>query len=56
MLTMLFMQPGITSAKAQFDNVLLQNLTTNPKAMYGHARQKSKSKTSVGPLENQTGH
>jgi len=32
----------ITSAKAQFDNVLLQNLTTNPKALYGYVRQKSK--------------
>ena len=45
----------ITSAKAQFDNVLIQNLTTNPKALYGYVRQKSKVKTSVGPLEKPDG-
>jgi len=41
----------ITSAKAQFDNVSIQNLTTNPKALYRYMTQKSKIKTLVGPLE-----
>jgi len=59
MLTMLFMQLKEIrlnlSAKVQFDNVLLQNLTTNPKALYRYVRQKSKVKTTVGPLEKPDG-
>ena len=45
----------IPSAKAQFDNVSIQNLTTNPKAIYRYVRQKSKVKTSVGPPEKPDG-
>ena len=44
-----------TSAKAQFDNVLIQNLTTDPKALYGIVRQKSEVKTLVGSLEKPDG-
>ena len=43
----------ITSAKTHFDKILIQNLTTNPKALYGY--EKSKVKAPVGPLEKPDG-
>ena len=40
----------ITSAKAQYDEFLKQNFTSNPKALYGYIRDKSKVKASIGQL------
>ena len=45
----------ITSAKVQHDKLLIQNLTSNPKALYGYVRDKSKVKTSIGQLEKPDG-
>jgi len=45
----------ITSAKAGFDKTLIQNLTTNSKALYGYVRERSTIKPSIGPLEKPDG-
>ena len=45
----------ISSAKARHDKILIQNLTTNPKALYGYVRDKNKVKTSIGQLEKLDG-
>ena len=45
----------ITSAKVQHDKLLIQNLTSNPKALYGYVRDKSKVKTSIGQLQKPDG-
>ena len=45
----------ITSAKAQYDEILIQNFTSNPKALYGYIRDKNKVKTSIGQLEKPDG-
>jgi len=39
----------IKSAKActRYDKLLIQNLTSNPKALYGYIRDKNKVKTSI---------
>ena len=45
----------ITTAKVQHDKLLIQNLTSNPKALYGYVRDKSKVKTSIDQLEKPDG-
>ena len=37
----------ITSAKVQHDKVLIQNLSSNRKALYGYVRDKSKVKPTI---------
>ena len=44
-----------SSAKARHDKILIQNLTTNPKALYGYVWDKNKVKTSIGQLEKLDG-
>ena len=46
---------SISSAKTRHDKILIQNLTTNPKALYGYVRDKNKVKTSIGQLEKLDG-
>ena len=45
----------ITTAKVQHDKLLIQNLTSNPKALYGYVRDKSKVKTFIDQLEKPDG-
>ena len=45
----------ITSAKAQHDKILIQNLTSNPKALYGYVKNRSTVKTSISQLEKPDG-
>lgn len=42
----------IISAKAQHDNSLIQNFTSNPKALYGYMRDKAKVKALIGQMDH----
>jgi len=45
----------IRSAQAQYDESLIQKLSSNPNALYGYVRDKSKVKSKIGQLERSDG-
>ena len=45
----------IRSAQVQYDESLIQKLSSNPNALYGYVRDKSKVKSKIGQLERSDG-
>jgi len=45
----------ITFTKVQHDKTLIQNLSSNPKALYGYVKNGSKVKISISQLEKPDG-